>query len=164
MLALDLGTFGGWALCTKYNVLYSGAESFKPKKRHGDSNKYLLFGNWLDDTHDIYGDIDKVFYELVVAHKGTYAAHAYGGFLATLESWCASRGIPCEGIHVGTIKKFITGVGNADKRQVINAVRTLGHDPKNDNEADAIALLYTALSTKTERAVFKKRPPRLIIN
>ena len=46
---------------------------------------------------------------------GTDAAHVYGGFLATLTSWCEQRAIAYQGVPVGTIKRFITGKGNADK-------------------------------------------------
>jgi hypothetical protein len=45
---------------------------------------------------------------------------------------------------VKTIKKFITGCGNASKQDVINAVQTRGYRPIDDNEADAIALALLA--------------------
>jgi hypothetical protein len=43
-------------------------------------------------------------------------------------------------VPVGTIKRSITGRGNADKDSVIAAVRTRGYNPADDNEADAIAI------------------------
>ena len=49
---------------------------------------------------------------------------------------------------VGTIKRHITGRGNADKDAVIAAVRALGFDPADDNEADALALLHWALANR----------------
>ena len=70
--------------------------------------------------------------------------HAYGGFLASLTAWCEEHSIPYEGVPVGTIKKFITGKGNAGKAAVIAAVKALGHLPEDDNEADALALLHFA--------------------
>jgi Holliday junction resolvasome RuvABC endonuclease subunit len=36
----------------------------------------------------------------------------------------------------------MTGKGNASKTDVIKAVKSKGHQPKDDNEADALALLY----------------------
>jgi Holliday junction resolvasome RuvABC endonuclease subunit len=48
-------------------------------------------------------------------------------------------------VPVGTIKRHATGRGNADKDAVIAAVRALGFDPVDDNEADALALLDWAL-------------------
>ena len=52
---------------------------------------------------------------------------------------------------VGTIKRHVTGRGNADKAAVIAAVRTLGFEPADDNEADALALLDWALKTGGRR-------------
>jgi Holliday junction resolvasome RuvABC endonuclease subunit len=48
-------------------------------------------------------------------------------------------------LPVGTIKRHATGNGNASKEAVIAAVRSLGFDPADDNEADALALLDGAL-------------------
>ena len=48
---------------------------------------------------------------------------------------------------VGTIKRFATGKGNADKAAMIAAVRGRGFEPADDNEADAIAILLWALET-----------------
>ena len=49
---------------------------------------------------------------------------------------------------MGTIKRFITGKGNADKEAVMAAVRARGFHPADDNEADAIAILLWAIKTK----------------
>ena len=78
-------------------------------------------------------------------HVGVDAAHAYGGFLATLTAWCEHHPIPYQGVPVGTIKKYATGKGNAGKEDVIAAIRARGYVPVDDNEADALALLYWAI-------------------
>ena len=49
---------------------------------------------------------------------------------------------------VGTIKKHATGKGNAGKDEMIIAAKSRGHDPKDDNEADALALLHWAIETQ----------------
>lgn len=51
---------------------------------------------------------------------------------------------------VGAIKKHATGKGNANKEQMVEAVRALGFHPADDNEADAIALLLYHHSTSKE--------------
>jgi hypothetical protein len=56
-----------------------------------------------------------------------------------------SDGQITSGVPVGTIKRHVTGKGSASKEAVIAAVRALGHDPVDDNEADALALLHWAL-------------------
>jgi Holliday junction resolvasome RuvABC endonuclease subunit len=50
-------------------------------------------------------------------------------------------------VPVGTIKRFITGKGNADKAAVMAAVCAEGFAPADDNEADAIAILLWAIET-----------------
>ena len=94
------------------------------------------------------GTASFVYFEEVRRHIGTDAAHIYGGFLACLTAWCEERDIAYQGVPVGTIKRFITGKGNADKGAVIEAVRQRGHTPTDDNEADAIAILLWATETK----------------
>jgi Holliday junction resolvasome RuvABC endonuclease subunit len=63
-----------------------------------------------------------------------------------LTARCEERGLPYQGVPVGTIKQFITGKGNADKATVIAAVRSRGFPVKDDNEADAMAILLWAIA------------------
>lgn len=83
---------------------------------------FLRFNHWLSELAESSGPISAVFFEEVRAHAGTLAAHVYGGFLAHLEAWAEFRDVPYQGVPVGTIKRFIAGKGNADKRAVIAAV------------------------------------------
>jgi Holliday junction resolvasome RuvABC endonuclease subunit len=87
-----------------------------------------------------------VYYEEVAAHKGTAAAHIYGGLVATLQSFCEERNIPYCGVPVGTIKRYATGKGNANKEAMIAAAQVKhGYLGDNDNEADALHLLALSL-------------------
>jgi len=110
--------------------------------------RYLRFRGWLDGIAADAAGITAVYFEEVRRHIGTDAAHLYGGFLATLTSWCEQHGIPYQGVPVGTIKRHVTGKGNADKQAVIEAVRARGYRPADDNEADAIAILLWAIETR----------------
>ena len=110
--------------------------------------RYLRFGRWLDETRKIAGGIDVVYFEEVRRHLGTDASHIYGGFLAGLTAWCEQQGIAYQGVPVGTIKRFATGRGNADKQAMIAAIRERGFEPADDNEADAIAILLWAIETR----------------
>ena len=147
ILALDLGTTTGWALSTT-GFITSGTASFRPSRYDGGGVRYLRFRHWLDQLFDHDRPLDAVYFEEVRRHIGTDAAHIYGGFLACLTAWCEERDIAYQGVPVGTIKRFITGKGNADKGAVIEAVRQRGHTPTDDNEADAIAILLWAIETK----------------
>ena len=145
ILALDLGTTTGWALRGSDGHITSGSESFRPQRFEGGGMRFLRFKRWLTELKAITSDIDCLHFEEVRRHVSTDAAHAYGGFLATLTAWCEHHQIPYQGVPVGTIKKHATGKGNAGKEDVIAAIRARGHVPIDDNEADALALLHWAI-------------------
>ncbi len=141
ILTLDLGTKTGWALKDQNNQITSGTQSFKPQRFEGGGMRYLRFKKWLEELNQLSGGVNQIYFEEVRRHIGVDAAHAYGGFLAHLSAWCEDNKIPYLGIPVGTIKKSLTGKGNANKQAMIDAVKDLGFNPIDDNEADALALL-----------------------
>ena len=147
ILALDLGSTTGWAIRTSRCRILSGTAEFRSTRFEGGGMRYLRFGKWLDQTLEVTGGLDAVYFEEVRRHIGTDAAHVFGGLLATLTAWCEGHDIPYQGVPVGTIKRFATGKGNADKQAMIAAVRERGFDPADDNEADAIAILLWAIET-----------------
>ncbi len=148
ILAVDLGTITGWATSLSGSGIESGTVSFRPSRYDGGGMRYLRFRAWLDDISAHATGLSAIYFEEVRRHIGTDAAHIYGGLLATLTSWCEQRHLAYQGVPVGTIKKFIAGKGNADKHAVMNAVRARGHQPADDNEADAIAILLWAIETR----------------
>lgn len=145
ILALDLGTTTGWALRCG-GMVTSGTASFKPGRYEGGGMRYLRFTRWLDEM--AFEGLSGVWFEEVRRHAGTDAAHVYGGLMATLTAWCELRGIPYEGVPVGTIKRHATGKGNANKDAMIAAAIARGFAPKDDNEADALALLHLVQTEK----------------
>lgn len=144
-LCLDLGTTTGWASCEDPAFANSGTVSFAGRRFEGGGMRFLRFRHWLDQFLVTCPTLKSVYFEEVHAHKGADAAHIYGGLMATLTSWCEEKNIPYAGISVGTIKKHATGKGNAGKEQMIEAAKAKGHNPADDNEADAICLMYCAL-------------------
>ena len=152
ILALDLGTKTGWALFqqnegnTGYQV-FSGTINLKNDRFQGGGMRFLRFRNWLDDIN-YQKDITSVHFEEVRRHIGTDAAHVYGGFLATLTSWCEDNNLPYQGVPVSHIKLHATGKGNASKQDVIKAMGAIGYHPKDDNEADALALLQLKIEER----------------
>ena len=150
LLALDLGTRTGWALRERSGRICSGSQPFRPQRFEGGGMRFLRFHRWLTELSQAAAPsglaIDQVVFEEVRRHAGVDAAHAYGGFLGQLGSFCEHHRIPYQGVPVGTIKRFITGKGNASKDAVISAIAELGHCPVDDNEADALALLHWAIN------------------
>jgi hypothetical protein len=140
ILAVDLGTVTGWAIRNEFGIT-SGSANFKQDRFCGGGMRYLHFQRWLSQLPKV----DIVFFEEVRRHLGVDAAHAYGGFLSHLTSWCEIHQIPYQGIPVGTIKRFIAGKGNASKLEVIEVIKALGYRPIDDNEADALSLLHLAM-------------------
>lgn len=145
ILALDLGTTSGWAIHQPGLPISSGSQSFKPSRFEGAGMRFLKFKRFLSDLKQTTDGIDQVVFEEVRRHAGVDAAHAYGGFLAHLTAWCEHHQIPYQGVPVGTIKKHATGKGNARKSEMIAIAQARGFNPADDNEADALCLLFCAL-------------------
>ena len=146
ILALDLGQRTGWAVRSRDGAIASGVQEFRPGRFEGGGMIWLRFRAWLQEIDETAGGVGVVVFEEVRRHLGTAAGHAYGGYLAHLTAWAEANKIPYQGVPVGTIKRHIAGKGNADKQAVIAAVRKLGFNPADDNEADALALLDWAIA------------------
>jgi Holliday junction resolvasome RuvABC endonuclease subunit len=149
-LALDLGTTTGWAIKSRDSQIAHGFVSFKSQRFEGGGMRFLRFKHWLAEIKTMTGEINAVYFEEVRRHVGVDAAHVYGGLMATLTTWCEHHRIPYQGVPVGTIKKHVTGKGNAGKADVIAAMRALGHPVTDDNEADALAILHWALDNNND--------------
>ena len=129
ILALDLGQKTGWAVRNADGAIASGTVEFKPSRWEGGGMVYLRFRAWLQEVDETAGGIGAVYFEEVRFHSGVTAAHAFGGYLAHLTAWAEMNKVPYRGVPVGTIKRHVTGKGNADKAAVIAAVRALGFAP-----------------------------------
>ncbi|MBF0401655.1 MAG: hypothetical protein HQL90_12925 [Magnetococcales bacterium] len=145
ILTLDLGSKMGWALHQADGTITSGTVEFKPGRFEGGGMAFVRFKHWLDEVCRFAGPIQAIWFEEVRAHAGVTAAHVYGGFLAHLTAWAEQQEIPYRGVPVGTIKRHATGKGNASKPEVIESMRRKGHNPADDNAADALAILHWVL-------------------
>jgi len=153
ILALDLGTQGGWALMMHSGAVKSGSESFSAKKCGGAGKRWMAFRGHLSWCRDMAGgELQAVYYEDVKRHVGVLAAHAYGGFLAMLEAWCAANNVRLIPVGVGTVKKHWTGNGAAKKDLMVDTARAKGFAVVDDNHADALAILSLARELECGRA------------
>lgn len=145
IICLDPATKCGWAT---YDVdtqkFQSGVFDLSANRFRGGGMRYLNFKRELEKLMFPYPLISshEVYFEEVKRHQGTDAAHVYGGLLAVLTSFCEEHEIPYQGVPVGTIKKSFTGKGNAKKPAMIAEAIRRGHNPKDDNEADALAIVH----------------------
>lgn len=152
ILAIDLGTTTGWALKTSDGQIRSGSTPCAPKPGEGRGQRWLRFRAMLSEFNGATGELQAVYFEDIKMHKGTLAAHVYGGFLAHLETWCELHKIQLIGVGFGAIKKNWTGKGNSDKATMIAVAKAKGFNPIDDNEADALAILALALVLEQEQA------------
>ena len=147
ILALDLGATTGWAVCKP--AVTSGIIKFTTSRDDGAGMRFLRFERWLESVLE-HERFEEVYFEEVRRHLATAAAHSYGGYRAILTKFCTEHKIPYSSIPVGVVKKNFTGKGTANKEAMIEEARRKGFSPQDDNEADAIAILFSALTTLNE--------------
>lgn len=142
VLALDLGLRTGWAIRTPGGAILSGVLDLRPKKDDGYGRPFRLFQAWLETLEPPH----LVAWE-EVRRKLWFdaAAMRYGGFQAILLAWCEKYDILYQPVGVSTIKLVICGTGTASKEEVSALIKAKGHEPEDDNESDALALLYTMI-------------------
>lgn len=146
ILALDLGTRTGWALAENGRV-ESGVQVFDVKRGESPGTRYLRFNRWLDELApaDATGcTLGLIAYE-APHHRGGAATEIAAGFSTRVQEFCARHGIEQAAVHSATLKKWTTGRGNAKKPDMLTAVCRRWKQVADDDEADAIAVLYYAL-------------------
>jgi len=148
-VAIDIGTNLG--MCVYYPELQKitlSEHCFKNNRFEGGGMRFVRYERFLTELLSV--GVKQVFFEEVRRHKGTDAAHIYGAFCGILEKMCEAHKVPYTGIPVGTIKRFITGKGNANKEAMVqncNATYKIEPALKNseDNKADALGVMCCGL-------------------
>ena len=144
ILALDLATTTGWATNALNRV--SGTIEFALKRGESPGMRFLRCRAWLNEFHELTNArLDILCYEQA-HHRGGAATACCVGLVTVAQSFAAENGIELMPVHTATLKKFATGSGRANKQDMIEAARTRGWQPVDDNEADAQLLLDYALS------------------
>jgi Holliday junction resolvasome RuvABC endonuclease subunit len=106
---------------------------------------FLRFRRWLDSLVSL-PETSFVVYELA-HHRGGAATEIAVNMTGRVQELAEAAHIPYASVHTGTLKKWATGTGNADKSQMILAAALrLGRQPLDDNEADAVILAAYAFS------------------
>lgn len=143
-LALDMASDTGWAIKSPRGTA-SGVKNIAPAKGQHAGMRYKKLLNLLIDMHKTYPEITMIAYEHPIAgHRGiNQAAYSYG-CMAVVQMFCAMHSLISRSAYPSTVKKYIAGRGNADKNEMISAIRKLGFDPEDDNEADALGVLLWA--------------------
>ena len=137
VLALDLSiNQTGWAISPN---LYG---HLKPDRK--DPTYYKIRYNLRNILNLIYdNDIREVVIEDIASIPNRGAAAMLCEQQGIIKYHLMLEKIPFTLVNVLTLKKFITGSGHAQKKDMIQAVNTLYNlNLTNDNEADALALLH----------------------
>jgi crossover junction endodeoxyribonuclease RuvC len=151
ILALDLGTLTGWALRVDGH-LESGVEDFSLVRGESPGMRYVNFNHWLRTiTAPILdaageGRLGLLAYEQA-HHRGGAATEVLSGLTTRVQEFCARFQLNHVAVHTATLKKFVTGKGNADKAMMANAIHRRGWLPaaeaaRTADELDAIGLLH----------------------
>ena len=158
-LALDLGTHMGYAHGTAPRDVCHGTWSFETKRHEDAGRRFTRFRDKLSVIKTENPSLSTIYFEEVKRHAGTTAAHIYGGLVAILKAWCVDHAVGYESVPVGTIKKYWTGLGNADKVQMIAEAVKRGFNPVDDNDADALALFHYVVCPELA-AIVPQKPKR----
>jgi Holliday junction resolvasome RuvABC endonuclease subunit len=148
---------GGWS---RKGIIQSG-----PYAGEMVGSRYVRFREWLGKIPPAM-PLDMVAYEAPYLGKGKgrasfHALRALFGLETRVEEFAAERGIRIARLHIASIKKHATGYGRATKAEMVAAMRAKGHDVTDDNEADALALLYCALGREAHAPRVTERVPVL---
>jgi crossover junction endodeoxyribonuclease RuvC len=151
ILALDLGTATGWALRVD-GRLESGVEDFALVRGESPGMRYVNFNRWLSlvtaPILDAAGDgrLGLLAYEQA-HHRGGAATEVLAGLTTRVQEYCARFQLNHVAVHTASLKKWVTGKGNADKAMMAHAIHRRGWLPaaesaRTADELDAIGLLY----------------------
>lgn len=141
ILALDMATKTGWA-----SQGMSGVQEFTLNRGESPGMRFLRFRAWLNNMYSLIPGLNVIVYEQA-HHRGGYATSLCVGLVTETLAFAADKNIETMPVHSATLKKWATGKGNANKDAMMKAAKKFGHDPKDDNEADAILLYKYAEST-----------------
>ncbi len=141
VLFLDIATRTGWCEGVPGGKPFYG--SFVVSKDGDASDKYLGMLRWVGQRCKAFRP-NALFYEAPLA-RNAKTAELLMGLAANACSAARGTGVwRVEKVHPSTVKAFFLPkgaprTGSATKYAVIDRCRELGFDPKNDDEADAIA-------------------------
>lgn len=149
LLALDQATLTGWAVLDECgSVTESGVWKLADPRRTGESRgmRYVRFRSFLRQTLDKYQDIRLIVHEQTLLRGGA-ATEIANGLKALILEAAAEREMDVTCVHTSELKRFATGNGRAEKRDMMETcLSRFGIMPLDDNHADAILIGFWGLS------------------
>ena len=143
ILSLDLATKTGWA--SNVHGRRSGVVEFALKRGESPGMRFLRARAWLNEMWKLLsGQIDIIVYEQA-HHRGGAATAVCVGLVTEVQAFAAEHNIELMPVHTATLKKFATGSGRANKKDMVQAAQKRGWNPQDDNEADVQLLIEYAI-------------------
>ena len=147
ILGIDCALITGWCIMEKGRVVESGVEDFKPRRGSSNGMLFLEYRRWLSMIMLPPGSrtqtkaFDLVVYEASQGYKSGAAAELQMNMTGRVQEIAAAMKIEFVSVPPTTVKKELTGKGNASKDLMKKfAAKILGRECEDDNEADAVAL------------------------
>lgn len=115
------------------------------------------FSKHVSDLMTLFNPNNVVFEAPILQGKGQDAARALINLAGDVERICYGiGGIRPSDVHNQTLKLFFAGSGHASKGDMIARCSDFGWSPKNDDEADALALWLYGVNHFYPKAVANK--------
>ena len=146
ILALDLGQRTGWAVRNRDGAIASGVHEFRPGRFEGGGMIWLRFRAWLQEIDETSGGVGVVVFEEVQAASRHRCGHALRRLPRASHRLGRGEQDPVPGRAGRHDQAAHRRQGQRRQAAVIAAVRKLGFQPADDNEADALALLDWAIA------------------
>ena len=170
VLTLDLATKTGFAVgdISNGDRPVSGVQQLP--STGNDIGRFLFaLDKWLSDLVTVHNP-DLIVFEaplfLAGGKSNITTARKLMCLAGMTEYICTKHKIRCAECNVSTIKKYFTGNGRAQKHDMINKCRAIGLSPRDDNEADAIAIYFHAMNkfypTQAQKWDEKDKKTRLL--
>lgn len=148
ILACDLATATGFAIGDADGEPRYG--TLKLPSTGEDVGAFLLaFDCWLRDIVALERPTVLCFEAPIFMSGRTsiQTARKLMGLASHCEFVCADLRLTCREANIMTVKSFFAGTGRASKDDMIAAARRFGWFPKNDNEADSLAVWSYSVHT-----------------
>ncbi len=143
ILAIDPATLSGWAISKD---IY-GTWDIHTRTDESWGMKLIRFKSKLSEVLEAYPGIEIIVYERP-AGRNIRGIITQSKIIGIIESQCEILGLEYKAFSAGEIKKFATGKGNSGKPAMIEAAeKKYNYQGKDDNEADALHLLFLAYTT-----------------
>ena len=147
ILALDTGTHCGWASWSpRTQQQTSGVQVFELGRGESPGMRFLRFRKWLTEMVRLVSP-NVIAYERSAHFKGVPAAEVCHGFQTVMLELAAQHEIDTAPVQNSSLKKYMTGKGNASKEEMVEAAIKrwrLDETPTHD-QADALAVLAWAI-------------------